>query len=48
MCIRDRVSQVAHAAGFADEAYFSRRFRQLEGISPTEYRERLRAGNADG
>lgn len=42
-----KVSQVAHAAGFADEAYFSRRFRQLEGVSPTEYRERLRAGNAD-
>ena len=41
------VAQVAHAAGFADEAYFSRRFRQLEGVSPTGYRERLRGGEAD-
>jgi len=37
---------VAHAAGFADEAYFSRRFRQLEGVSPTGYRERLRGDGA--
>ncbi|MCM2572791.1 AraC family transcriptional regulator [Achromobacter xylosoxidans] len=40
------VAQVAHAAGFADEAYFSRRFRQLEGVSPTGYRERLRGDGA--
>jgi AraC-like DNA-binding protein len=32
------VTAVAHAAGFADVAYFTRRFRQWNGQSPSAYR----------
>ena len=32
MCIRDRM------VGIANEFYFSRLFKQLEGISPSEFR----------
>lgn len=35
------VSQVATGAGFRDAGYFARRFRQKNGISPREWRERL-------
>ena len=35
------VSEVAHAAGYADLAYFSRVFHKTYGISPTRFRERL-------
>jgi AraC-like DNA-binding protein len=38
----DRVSTVAHAVGFADEAYFTRRFSQRFGVAPTAYRRALR------
>jgi AraC-like DNA-binding protein len=38
----DRVSTIAHAVGFADEAYFSRRFSQRFGVAPTAYRRSLR------
>lgn len=38
----DRVSTVAHAVGFADEAYFTRRFSQRFGVAPTAYRRSLR------
>lgn len=38
--IRLTVSEVAHRAGFADPAYFSRRFKNKVGISPTEWRRR--------
>lgn len=31
--------QIAYQVGFADELYFSRRFKALRGMSPTEYRE---------
>ena len=34
----DRVGNVAHSVGFADEAYFTRRFKQRFGIAPTAYR----------
>lgn len=37
-----RVMQIAHAVGFADESYFTRRFRQSVGLSPRAWRERLR------
>jgi AraC-like DNA-binding protein len=35
-----RVSEVAAATGFEDEAYFARRFRQWFRLSPREYRQR--------
>ena len=35
-----RVSEVASAAGFEDEAYFNRRFRQYFHIPPAAYRSR--------
>jgi AraC-like DNA-binding protein len=33
-----RISEIANSCGFDDHAYFSRRFRQLAGMSPLEYR----------
>jgi AraC-like DNA-binding protein len=33
-----RISQVADEAGFGDVDYFSRRFRQVTGLSPSEFR----------
>ena len=41
---RDRVYAVANAVGFADEAYFTRRFRQRFGVSPSQYRRSMQAG----
>jgi AraC-like DNA-binding protein len=38
----DRVGTVAHGVGFADEAYFTRRFKQRFGIAPTAYRRSMR------
>ncbi len=38
-----RIAEVAYASGFADEAYFARRFRQWRGMSPKAYRESVRA-----
>lgn len=34
----DRVCVIADAVGFKDQAYFTRRFRQRFGISPSDYR----------
>lgn len=34
---RDKVSQVARSAGYPDEYYFNRRFKQSEGITPKQY-----------
>lgn len=34
------VSEIAYACGYSDPSYFTRVFRQLEGISPTKYRNR--------
>lgn len=34
-----RIADVAYACGFADEAYFSRRFRQFTGRSPRQFRQ---------
>lgn len=36
----ERVGNVAATTGFADEAYFTRRFRQRFGMSPTQFRRR--------
>lgn len=38
----DRVYTVAGRVGYADEAYFTRRFKQRFGVSPTEYRRAMR------
>jgi AraC-like DNA-binding protein len=37
-----RVGTVAHSVGFADEAYFTRRFKQRFGVAPTAYRRSMR------
>ncbi len=34
-----RISEIARRCGFADEAYFARRFRQWHGLSPRAWRE---------
>lgn len=39
----ERVSAVANTVGFADEAYFTRRFNQHFGMSPTRYRQSVQA-----
>ncbi len=41
-----RVSEIAIRVGFEDEAYFSRRFRQLEGCTPTEFRAQHASAHA--
>ncbi len=38
-----RIAEVAYASGFADERYFTRRFRQWFGMSPRAYRDSVRA-----
>jgi AraC-like DNA-binding protein len=38
-----RIAEVAHASGFPDEGYFTRRFRQWFGTTPRQYRENVRA-----
>ena len=37
------VAQLAEACGFADPLYFSRAFKKQFGLSPTEYRLKLKA-----
>lgn len=37
----ERVSSIAHQVGFLDEAYFTRRFSQRFGISPTGFRRSI-------
>jgi AraC-like DNA-binding protein len=34
----DAFIAIAHGAGYADQAHFAREFRELSGVSPTEYR----------
>jgi AraC-like DNA-binding protein len=38
-----RIDRIAHASGFADEAYFTRRFKQRYGQSPRAYRTQVRS-----
>ena len=40
-----RISEVAAAVGFEDEAYFARRFRQWFRLAPRDYRSRATAGS---
>lgn len=44
----DRIAQVAHAVGFADEAYFSRRFRQRFGVPPSRFRRQGQPEASEG
>jgi AraC-like DNA-binding protein len=37
----ERIGAIAHTVGFTDEAYFTRRFTQCFGVSPTAYRRSL-------
>jgi AraC-like DNA-binding protein len=39
-----RIAEVAHACGFPDEGYFTRRFRQWFGMTPHEYRQSVSVG----
>lgn len=36
------IKQIAHKLGFADDAYFGRFFRKRTGVTPTEFRRRVR------
>ncbi len=38
----ERIGEIARRCGFADEAYFARRFRQWHGMSPRAWREQQR------
>ncbi len=44
----DRVREIAHKVGFSDERYFEKLFKNSEGITPSEYRERLRSFTEPG
>jgi len=39
-----RIGEIAAATGFADEAYFARRFRQRYGMAPRQFRARRAGG----
>ena len=37
----DKVGEIAHKTGFSDERYFGKLFKQCEGMTPSEYRQKL-------
>jgi AraC-like DNA-binding protein len=39
----ERIYTVANTVGYVDEAYFTRRFKQRFGVSPTEYRRSMQS-----
>lgn len=39
------IKSVAYSVGYEDPLYFSRRFREMEGVSPKEYAEKLTMDN---
>jgi AraC-like DNA-binding protein len=41
---RKNISEVAYAVGFSDRKYFSREFKKLFGINPSEYLDRADRG----
>ncbi|HSV79666.1 MAG TPA: AraC family transcriptional regulator [Ramlibacter sp.] len=43
-----RVSQIADEAGFSEPEYFSRRFKQVTGLSPLQFREKYGVGHSAG
>ena len=36
---------VAKMCGFQDDAYFARAFKKIEGMTPTEYRRKIKKSN---
>lgn len=44
---REAISSIATTCGFLDMSYFARTFRQLYGMTPTEYREQCNAAHTD-
>jgi len=40
-----KLSEISNAVGFENTRHFSRVFKELEGVSPQEYRDKLVAGN---
>lgn len=38
----DRIREIAHKTGFSDERYFEKLFKQYEGITPSDYRDRIK------
>lgn len=46
LCGDMHVAEVAQACGYADQSAFTRRFRAMMGVSPTEYRQLWCAGAA--
>ena len=43
MATGGRIGDIARHCGFADKAYFTRRFRQWFGMSPRQWRDSMRA-----
>ncbi|MBB4124130.1 helix-turn-helix domain-containing protein [Martelella radicis] len=43
---REAVAEIGYRLGYRDPSYFSRRFRALQGVTPSDYRERF-STNAD-
>lgn len=41
------ITRIAASCGFADEAYFSRRFRQLHGVPPGQFRKQQRERHSE-
>ena len=39
----DRISDIAYELGFDDQNYFSRMFKSLFGVSPSQYRKTARS-----
>ena len=39
------IGQISNTLGFCDQFYFSRRFRQLCGVTPLQYRKKIRAAD---
>lgn len=46
LCSDMHVAEVAQACGYADQSAFTRRFRAMMGVSPSEYRQLWCAGGA--
>ncbi|MBN2535563.1 MAG: helix-turn-helix transcriptional regulator [Spirochaetales bacterium] len=43
-----RIIEISYEIGFNDSTYFCKLFKQIEGISPSGYREKVKQGKSDG